>query len=363
MPSRRASLLVALHFAMPASARADVPPGFVEEVVAQDLERPVSLAVAPDGRVFIGEQYSGKIKVLKNGNVLDRPFAAIQPVWKGHNESGLVGLCVDPLFAKNGCVYAFVTQTNEVQRVWRYKAKGDAAEGEPTLFVDRIPTNGQNHDGGGIAFGPDGCFYVSVGESGAERFQKEAQDLKSWRGKVLRFTREGKIPPNNPFGPDSAVFCYGLRNSFRLAFQPGTGKLYASENGPNQDDEINLLAPKGNYGWPIVTGCAKRPEFRDPVYFHPGPRLPSITGIAFYTGDKLPFKGDLFYTCHNFGQIGRIRLGGKDGDEVVEHDPKFVTNVPNPVEVVTGPDGALWYTNLGVKVPGGGKIYRATAKR
>jgi glucose/arabinose dehydrogenase len=357
MTCLRHALPVLLTLPVACPLAADVPPEFVEETVAAGLDRPVSLAVAPDGRVFIGEQWTGNIRVLKDGKVLPKPFATLQPVWTGHNESGLVGLCVDPDFRKNGHVYAFITQTAEVQRVWRFTAEGDAAKGAPDLFIDKIPTIGQNHDGGGIGFGPDGHFYVAVGESGPMPYVKESQDTSSWRGKILRFTRAGKPAPGNPFGPANAVWAYGLRNPFRFDFQPGTKKMFVSENGPDKDDEINVIVRGGNYGWPALTGQPGTPPFRDALIVIPRP--PSITGLCFYRGDKLPYKNQLFYTCHNTGVIRRVKLGG-DGEEVLEHDD-FVGGLTRPVEVVTGPDGALWYTTMGRDNPDG-KIWRVFSK-
>lgn len=337
--------------AAPAHAPRSVPSGFTETLLASGLSRPVALVALPDGRLLIGEQYSGDIKIFKNGGVLPTPFATVSPVYTSNNESGLLGLCIDPDFATNGYVYVFVTQSSTVQRILRYTASGDTGS-NATLMVDNLPTRGINHNGGGIGFGPDGYLYAVVGENGD--MASDAQLATSWRGKVLRFdasTAPASIPATNP-SSTSAVYSLGHRHPFRLAWRPSTGALYVSENGPNVDDEINRILPGANYGWPDDTGTNSNSSHADPVHTFAG--TIAITDLLFYTGSTMPFAGDLFYVDHKGGRIRRFQMS-PTSEQVSGSPIDFVTGVSQPVDVEQGPDGALYYCTLP------GNLYRAQA--
>ncbi|HKS15821.1 MAG TPA: PQQ-dependent sugar dehydrogenase [Planctomycetota bacterium] len=328
-----------------------VPAGFTETLLTSSLSRPVAMAFTPDGRLLIAEQYTGLIRVFANGALLATPYATVSPVYTGDNESGLLGLCVDPNFASNGYVYAFVTRSNSVQQIVRYTTSGNTG-GSPTLMVDNIPTNGINHNGGGIGFGPDGCLYAVVGENGSSA--NDAQVAASWRGKVLRFnasTAPASIPSDNPTA-GSAVYSIGHRHPFRLTWRPATDALYVSENGPGVDDEINVITPNANYGWPIDTGDNSSAAYADPVFTF-GTTI-AITDMLFYTGSTLPYAGDLFYVDYKNDRIRRLTLNG--GSEQIASGPfDFVTNVNQPVDVEQGPNGALYYCTLP------GNLYMAQA--
>jgi glucose/arabinose dehydrogenase len=328
-----------------------VPSGFNEVLLSTSLSRPVALAFTPDGRLLIAEQYSGNIRVYANGSLLSTPYATVSPVYTGNNESGLLGLCVDPNFASNGYVYAFVTRTSSVQEIVRYTTTGDTG-GSGTVMVTNIPTNGINHNGGGIAFGPDGYLYAVVGENGSSA--ADAQVAASWRGKVLRFdvsTVPASIPTGNPTS-GSAVYSLGHRHPFRMAWRPGTGAMYVSENGPDADDEINVITPGANYGWPAVSGISSNPSYTNPIVeFTP---TIAITDVLFYTGSTLPYSGDLFYVDYKGDRIRRFEMSGA-GEQVAAGPIDFVTGVDQPIDVEQGPDGALYYCTLP------GRLYLAQA--
>ena len=352
MISRVALVVSALLMASAVVEPRTVPSGFTETILDSTLSRPVALAFTPDGRLLIAEQYSGAIKVYKNGALLATPYATVSPVYTGDNESGLLGLCVDPDFAGNGYVYAFVTRSNTVQQIVRYTTTGDTG-GSPTLMVDNIPTLGINHNGGGIGFGPDGNLYAVVGENGSA--SSDAQVAASWRGKVLRFdtsTAPASIPPSNPTA-GSAVYSIGHRHPFRLAWRPGTNALYVSENGPGVDDEINVITPGANYGWPNDTGDNSSAAYTDPVYTFAS--TIAITDMLFYTGPTLPYSGDLFYVDYKGDRIRRFQMSAS-GESIASGPFDFVTGVDQPVDVEQGPDGALYYCSLNL-----GRLYRAQA--
>jgi glucose/arabinose dehydrogenase len=302
----------------------------------------VALAFTPDGRLLIAEQYTGLIRVFSNGALLATPYATLSPVYTGDNETGLLGLTVDPNFASNGYVYAFVTRSNSVQQIVRYTTTGNTGA-SPTLMVDNIPTLGINHNGGGIGFGPDGYLYAVVGENGSAA--SDAQVAASWRGKVLRFdtsTAPASIPATNPTA-GSAVYSIGHRHPFRLTWRPATGALYVSENGPGSDDEINVITPGANYGWPNDTGPNANGAYTNPIYTF-GTTI-AITDMLFYTGSTLPYAGDLFYVDYKNGRIRRFQVSG-GSDQIAAGPFDFVTGVSEPVDVEQGPDGALYYCTL-----------------
>jgi len=333
------ALLVTL--ALAGTSYGQVPPGFTLTELASGLSRPANLLALPDGRLLIGEQQTGQIKVFKSGSVLSTPYAIISPLYTGNNESGLLGLCLDPDFSSNGYVYAFVTHDSTTSRVWRFTTSGDVGTNQ-TLIVDNIPHRGVNHNGGGIGFGLDGKLYMAVGEAGNSSW---AQDVNILGGKILRSNPDGSVPADNPFG--NLVWSFGHRHPFRLTFQPGTGRLYVTENGPSQDDELNRIVQGGNYGWPLDTGPNADPNHIDPVHNFSSIVVP--TDLLFYQGSAMPFDGELFLVEFT-GRIRRFTLS-PDGDSVISGPTDFVT-ISQPVDIEQGIDGALYFTTLG----GGGCI-------
>ena len=222
--------LIVLFIAIAApSAHATVPAGYTQTTLTTGLNRPVALAFLPDGRLLVGEQFTGNILVIKNGVRLTTPFGRLFPVYGNSNETGLIGLAVDPAFATNGWVYAMVTETNREQKVYRFTAQGDVGTAL-TQIITSLPTAGINHNGGGIAFGPDGKLYVSVGDNGS--FPNDAQSTTSRRGKLLRYNKDGTVASGNPYGATNPAFCIGLRNTFRFCFQAGTGKIFVHPVAP-----------------------------------------------------------------------------------------------------------------------------------
>jgi len=333
------TLLVTL--ALAGTSYGQVPPGFTLTELASGLSRPATLQALPDGRFLIGEQQTGQIKVYKSGSILSTPYAIISPLYTGNNESGLLGLCLDPDFSSNGYVYVFVTHNSTTSRVWRFTTSGDVGTNQ-TLIVDNIPHRGVNHNGGGIGFGLDGKLYMAVGEAGNSSW---AQDLNILGGKILRSNPDGSVPADNPFG--NLVWSFGHRHPFRLTFQPGTGRLYVTENGPSQDDELNRIVQGGNYGWPLDTGPNADPNHIDPVHNFSSIVVP--TDLLFYQGSAMPFDGELFLVEFT-GRIRRFTLS-PDGDSVISGPTDFVT-ISQPVDIEQGIDGALYFTTLG------GRLYQ-----
>lgn len=259
---------------------------------------PVTLLFV-SGRIFFCERVTGRLwEVLGEEDFrLVRQFTVL-PI-TGHHETGLLGIAADPNFKENNFLYAFYTAGETLgkaeNKVVRFRA--DEGSTEETL-ISGIPAN-RIHNGGIIGFGPDGKIYVLVGVDNP--VMKEAQKKESLAGKVLRLNPDGSIPEDNPFG--DAVYTYGHRNLFGLAFHPLTGDAFVSEPGPDRDDEINILVAGGNYGWPEVTGSTRKEEFIDPIITY----TPTITPTQ-----GCFWENDFYFGSYNDGKVRRLKLQAPD---------------------------------------------------
>lgn len=231
-----------------------------------------SVAVLPDGSALVSERNTGLIHhVPKPGAGGRATVAGKLPITRTEGEGGLLGLAVPEDFDADPVFYAYYSteSDNRIAAVpWR-----DGTIGEPVVIFSGIP-RGRNHNGGRIAFGPDGYLYVGTGEAGDTSL---SQNLDSLGGKILRITPDGDPAPGNPFG-GSPIWSYGHRNVQGLAWD-GRKRLWASEFGQNTFDELNLVEPGKNYGWPEVEGRADNPDYVDPVAEWPTSEM-SPSGIA-----------------------------------------------------------------------------------
>jgi glucose/arabinose dehydrogenase len=316
------------------------PGGYKVEVWTRRLDVPWSLVFLPDGQALVSER-PGRIRMLaKDGTLAEAPYATIPVHARG--EAGLMGLALHPDFARQPFVYAMMTVSEAgkiVNRVVRLRHGAGAAIDK--VIVDGIP--GANyHDGGRIAFGPDGMLYVTTGEI----YQAElAQDLKSLGGKILRVTPDGAVPPGNPF-PGSPVWSYGHRNPQGLAWHPETKELFISEHGPSgefgrrKDDEINVIRKGGNYGWPRVVGAAGLREYIDPILLWRETGAPP-SGIAF-------FDGSLFVATQRSDALIRVDVERRGDGWTVKAIERWFSDKPDSGkwgsfrDAVVGPDGALY---------------------
>ncbi len=335
------------------------------ETWIKGLDIPWSLIFLPDGRALVSER-PGTIRWIKEGK-LRGTYAKIEVSHEG--EGGLLGLAADPAFPKKPYIYAMHTYAEGgalFNRVIRLKDNGKTGVLDG-IIIDRIP-GGRFHDGGRIAFGPDGMLYITAGET----FKSDlAQDLSSLGGKILRVTPAGGIPADNPF-KGSPVYSYGNRNPQGLAWQPVTWRLFESEHGPSGEfghfanDEINIIVKGGNYGWPKVIGAPHLSRYIDPVIVWKKTTPPS--GITFYRGKRLAhLEGDLFVATLKSQALIRIRLGEKS-ERILRIERWFAKDYNEGKygrlrDVVEGPDGALYLlTNnrdgRGTPQPGDDKIYR-----
>lgn len=316
---------------------ADAPTELVLETVLTGLDVPWGLTFSPDGDLWLTER-PGRIRVLSAG-VLHTltDTAAI-------GESGLHGIALHPAFPAEPYVFVYQTYAagrglrNRVLR-FRYDEAGTALT-EQTVLIDDIP-GGQIHNGGQITFGPDGLLYITTGDAAAPEL---AQDPASLAGKILRIAPDGTIPADNPFGPDSPVWSYGHRNPQGLAFHPETGQLYSTEHGSSGLDELNLIEPGRNYGWPEVRGLDHGP-YAGPLEVYDPTTPPG--GAAFYTGPHKPWQHSLFFGTLGFStesgrHLRRVALAD-DGRTVLASEPLYVNEFGRIRAVAMGPDGCLYF--------------------
>ena len=326
-------------------------------VVARGLTHPWAIAFLPDGSMLLTER-DGRLRLVENDKLVKRPISGVPEVRTDGN-GGLMDVAIHPNFSENGLVY--LTYTKPVERGWGAPALavGKLVDGELQNTRDLLVTEayeGNSGLNGRVAFGQDGKVYMSTGG----RIGEVAQDPMSLRGKVLRLEDNGSVPLDNPFRNrldyKSEIYTLGHRNTLALIQHPITGEVWQHENGPNGGDEINILLPGRNYGWPEVSfgrfysgGRVNEHPTREGLESPLLVWLPAIaaSGMAVYTGDKFPeWKGNVF--------IGSLRMGGIPGtghlqrivfNEKTEEIRRelMLTELRRRIrEVREGPDGLLY---------------------
>ena len=310
----------------PESTTADAGPVQVEtSVVATGLEAPWGLVFTPNGEALVTERDSSRLlSVDSSGNVEE-----IQRLPEnGTGEGGLLGLALSPNYENDGYVYVYYT-TDEDNRVARMREGEDP---EPVLTGIPVLTY---HNGGRIAFGPDGYLYVGTGDAGDT---STSQNLNSLGGKILRVTPTGDVPSDNPFS-GSPVYSYGHRNVQGLAWDEA-GRLYASEFGQNRYDEANIIEPGGNYGWPEVEGEGGDPNYIDPISTWTTDEA-SPSGVEILKGGAIPqWEGDFFMAALRGQRLYRLDLD--ESGAVVGQEELLQGEAGRLRHVAQAPDGSLW---------------------
>jgi glucose/arabinose dehydrogenase len=348
----------------------DVRGGKIRVVpVASGLVHPWSLAFLPDGRTLLVTEQNGRLRVIRDG-VLDpkvvwtSPTPASAPA-PGGDGGALHFVAVHPRFAQNKLVYVSYPKSGE--RGFTLTVARGRFDGAVLTDVQEIFTADAWEKAGNIAgrifFGPDNSLYVTVGDrdwlccTGTEdnHLRMKAQSLDNHVGKTLRLRDDGSAPPDNPFagraGAKPEIYSYGHRNGYGLAFHPETGALWQAEIGPLGGDEINILLPGHNYGWPLVstgrnyTGT----EVSDQPWARPGmdsPRMfwvPSISpsSIFFYTGDKFPrWKNNLFVGSLTQKQL--IRVAFNQPNQAEQREGLLIPLGQRIRDVIQGQDGYIY---------------------
>lgn len=287
----------------------------------QGLAFPTNMAFLPDGTLLFTEKETGSVRVVTpDGALLDQPFVTL-PVMGGQ-ERGLLGIAVHPDFPAEPWVYLYRSDPAEGRNTLvRVRADGTVATGEPETVLDGLAATAGYHNGGDLAFATGGTLFVSLGEAHEPERAQNATDIG---GKILRLEADGSVPADNPFGAANPVWSIGHRNSFGLCVDPESGDLWATENGPDRDDEVNLIEEGGNYGWPVVTGLADDPRFADPVAVFREPVV--VTGCAV-------LDGAVWFGSFD-GRVWRLRASTSPVEVA-----RFASGV---TDVALGPDGLLY---------------------
>ncbi len=330
------------------------------ETVAEGLEVPWALAFADEDTILVTER-PGRIRLIEQGHLRGDPVAELDVVAEG--EAGLLGIALHPDFQDRRLAYVYYT-ARDGNRVSRFRV-GENFGFEDEEVLLRVPA-GAVHDGGRLAFGPDGLLYVATGDTGRAEL---AADTATLAGKLLRITPDGAIPADNPF-PDSPIFSYGHRNPQGFDWD-GAGRLYAAEHGPTGEgglcchDEVNLVEQGGFYGWPFFAGRAPAAEGRpraqpvEPVAeseddtWAPG-------GLAVQDAEGLPKA--LFVATLRAEVVLRVVL--RDGDpRAVERMELALDGFGRLRAADFGPDGCLYLTTSntdgrGVPRPGDDRVLR-----
>lgn len=328
----------------PATNAPASPPRLNVATIVGGLDTPWALAFAPDGRLFVSER-PGRIRVVKDGQLQPEAWLTLDVVESG--ESGLLGLALDPNFAQNRYVYVAYTAARFQNRLVRLRE--DPATGKGVF--DRVLLEGalgaNNHDGGRVRFGPDGKLYWTMGDA---QNPSLAQDTASLNGKILRLNSDGSVPADNPF-PGSYVYSLGHRNPQGLAWQPGTGRLYATEHGPSGGagpeqgggrDEVNLIEAGANYGWPLITGDQGRSGLVSPV-LHSGTQATWAPGGATFV-TRGPWAGSLLFVGLRGQSLYRVVLDPANPRAVASFEGLLQGQYGRLRDVVEGPDGAIYLT-------------------
>lgn len=319
-----------------------------------NLNFPVAMAWAPDGRLFFTEKYGAVRVASADGKLQPQPVIVLPTDAAG--ERGLLGIAIDPGFADNHYLWVYHTWSDPdhtrdkpYNRVIRFKEQNGVGADPQVAFEAAIEfVDSTILNGGNLHFGPDGMLYITVGTTNNIFVANEPE---SPQGKFHRVTPTVPvdIPPDNP-NPHSTIFASGLRNSFDFTFDPLSGNLFATENGPDCDDEVNLIVAGGHYGWREDGLCEDQTLAGDYPFVRPlvawTPPI-SPTGITVYTGEAFPeWKDNLFMCAYNLGRMVRLGLD-QSRTRVINGDLRYeLGRARCATDIETGPDGFLYFFDI-----------------
>lgn len=337
-------------------------------IVTSSLSAPWGVTSLPDGRLLITEK-GGTMKIVSTSGAVSAPITGIPSVANA-GQGGLLGVCIDPQFATNRMVY-WVFAENVAGGNQTSVAKGRLANNEASIenatVIYRVnpPATGTNlHYGGRILFDATGNLLISTGERSILSTRPLAQAVSSGLGKILRITTNGQPAPGNPTfagaGALPELYSIGHRNAQGIAIHPETGGLWQSEHGPRGGDEINLVQPGKNYGWPTITygleysgekvgaGIQQQSGLEQPVYYWDPVVSPS--GMTFYKGDRIPeWKNNLFIGTLSGQHIVRLVI---ENNKVTGEERLLASEGQRFRDITQGTDNALY------AVTDGGRLYK-----
>jgi len=296
------------------------------EKIAEKVGNPFAIVTMPDGRLMVTLK-AGYMEIHDKNGALVKKITGFPEVVNG-GQGGLLDVAFDPKFATNKMIYWSFSQKYAPGNLTAVaKGKLNEAEGKvenPTVIFQATPALNSNlHFGSRLVFDKDGYLFVSAGERSILEGRAQAQKLEAGLGKVFKITTDGKPAPGNPFlktpGAKPEIYSYGHRNPQGLDINPFTGQLWEAEFGPRGGDEVNIIQPGKDYGWPIITygieysgekigdAIQRKQGLEQPVYYWDPVVSPS--GICFYKGDAVPeWKGNLFLACLSGLHVDRLQI-------------------------------------------------------
>jgi glucose/arabinose dehydrogenase len=330
-----------------------------QAVRVTSADYPAGLAAAPDGRIFYAELWGGEIRVIRRDGTVDpEPWADVNAKfgirWTELYHGGLSGIAFDPDFERNRFVYVVTQVPDEktgfakkslVIRYKELKGRGTAPRVILTLPAAKFDNTYS------LVFGPDGMLYVPTGFLGTGR-SRGADPLADLRGKILRVTPAGRAPADNPYGARAPrVWALGFKNTFDLAFLPKGEAAIGGDNGTVGHDEINLLMPGHDYGYPEHEGITRGKRLTSPMYDY-GKASTAPVGIIYYRGRRFPALRGRFLMCENHGDgMLALRIDPSDPGKLLNMTPL----VPEcTVDIVATRDGSIYFSDAGA-------VYRLAA--
>ena len=322
--------------------------------VASGLAHPWGMAFLPGGEMLVSER-DGRLRVVRNGELVSEPVSGLPRMMVG-GQGGLLDVTLDPDYENNGLIYfAYAggrpgSAGTEVAR-GRLDLEAMTLRDVETIFEVEPKTPGAAHYGGRLQFHPDGTLYITLGDRYS--YMDQAQNIENHLGSIVRINPDGSVPEDNPFvGREDAqpeIYTYGNRNVQGIALRPGTTAIWQHEHGPRGGDELNIVKPGVNYGWPeitygidysgaIISEKTEAPGMAQPVVYWDPSIAPS--GMTFYDGDAFPkWRGDIFMGALAHRHLRRLEM---DGDEVVGQEELLGELGARIRDVRTGPDGLLY---------------------
>jgi aldose sugar dehydrogenase len=326
------------------------------KIVARGLRALWSLAFLPDGRILVTEKAGGMRLITQDGKV-GEPIGGVPRVVFG-GDAGLLDVVIDPSFASNRLIYFTYVEPRDGRNngvaLARAKLPEDKLENLDVILRVEPSVPQTAHYGSRLLFDKEGKLFVSLSERMTSPYRDQAQALDSRLGKILRINTDGTPAAGNPFmktpGALPEIWSYGQRNPQGLAFHPVTGELWDTEHGPQAGDEVNVIYPGKNYGWPVIAygteytgelingGQSQKEGMEQPVYYWDPGIAPS--GCTFYSGDLIPeWKNNLFVAGLAGEHVSRLVI---DGHKVVGEERLLLDQHQRMRHIRQGPDGALW---------------------
>ncbi|WP_312769506.1 PQQ-dependent sugar dehydrogenase [Epilithonimonas sp.] len=338
------------------------------DVINKHLGRPWGIAQLPNQNFLITEK-TGFINLVSPDGKYITKISGLPKV-DSRGQGGLLDIVIDPDFENNQTIYWSFSEPYEkgnLTAVGKGVLSTNKIENVKIIFRATPSYDGRLHYGSRLAFDKSGNLFVSTGERSDLETRPLAQDLKAYLGKIIKIDKNGKPAAGNPFiGSNKAqpeIYSYGHRNPQGIAIHPETGELWETEMGPRGGDEINLIQPGKNYGWPTITygieysgqkinnGLTKKDDLEQPIYYWDPVISPS--GITFYTGNIVEWKNNLFIACLSGEKINRIIL---ENNKVVGEERLLEDQNERFRDVFDGKDGNLY------AVTDSGKLYRISRK-